>query len=105
MIWEFPYLKGALVCDFNGLESMAMDYSGTLFQKFEDVNIAKVLKISSYFPKMVNENLCEQLYKPMSRDELLHVLGTFSKDNIPGHDGWIDKFYIDFFDLLGEDLL
>jgi hypothetical protein len=41
----------------------------------------------------------------VSRDELFHVLGTFGKDKSPGPDGWTVEFYIDFFDMLGEDLL
>jgi hypothetical protein len=36
---------------------------------------------------------------------LLVVLNTFQKDKSHGLDGWTVEFYLDFFELIGEDLL
>jgi hypothetical protein len=33
------------------------------------------------------------------------TLNSFSKDNIPGPDGWTVEFYLHFLDLVGPDLL
>lgn len=33
------------------------------------------------------------------------MLSTFQKDHSPGPDGWTVEFYLDFFDILAEDLL
>jgi hypothetical protein len=45
------------------------------------------------------------MFKPVSKEELLHVLTTFKKDKSLGPDRWTVEFYLSFFELLGEDLL
>lgn len=62
MIWELPSREGEPVHDFDGLETMEMECFSSLFQNFDDVNIDEVLKIASYFPKRVDDNICEELY-------------------------------------------
>ena len=58
-----------------------------------------------YFPRMVVEEDNENLYKRVSREELRVVLNTFQKDKSLGPDVWTAKFYLDFFQLIREDLL
>ena len=41
----------------------------------------------------------------VTKEELLYVLSSFKKDRSPGLDGWTVELFIDFFDLLGEDIL
>jgi hypothetical protein len=54
---------------------------------------------------MLDEEESSSLFAPVTLEELLDVLGHFKKEKIPGPDGWTSKFFIFFFDLLGEDLL
>lgn len=42
---------------------------------------------------------------PTVAQELEDTLKCFSKDKISGPDGWFIEFYLDFFDLIGLDLL
>lgn len=37
--------------------------------------------------------------------EIKDTLFQFSKDKSPGPDGWTIEFFMDLFDLLGEDLI
>jgi len=53
---------------------------------------------------MVNEEDSERILK-FVMDELLYVFSTFKKDTSLGPNGWKIKFFLDFFDLLGEDLV
>eukprot|EP01018_Ginkgo_biloba_P003692 Gb_00828 [translate_table: standard] len=41
----------------------------------------------------------------ITKEELLVVLNALQNEKIPGPDGWSVEFYLDFFELLGEDLL
>jgi hypothetical protein len=54
---------------------------------------------------MLEEEESSSLFVPVTLEELLDVLGHFKKEKILGLDGWTSKFFIFFFDLLGEDLL
>jgi hypothetical protein len=54
---------------------------------------------------LVGEEENERMYRAVTREELIYVLNSFKKDRSPGLDGWTVEFYIEFFDLLGEDLL
>jgi hypothetical protein len=54
---------------------------------------------------MVTEEISEELFNPVTKEELISVLQNFKKDKSPGPDGWSVEFYIEFFDLLGMDLL
>jgi hypothetical protein len=76
-----------------------------VFKELDRENIEEILKVASYFPRLVGEEENERMYREVSREELLYVLNSFKKDRSPGPDGWTVEFYIEFFDLLGEDLL
>jgi hypothetical protein len=45
------------------------------------------------------------LENPCSRDEINEVLKGFATDKSPGPDGWTVEFFVQFFKLVGEDLL
>jgi hypothetical protein len=68
-------------------------------------NIEEIHKVASYLPRLVGEEDNERMYRAVTREELLYVLNFFKKDRSPGPDDWTVEFYIEFFDLLGDDLL
>ena len=47
----------------------------------------------------------ENLYKEVSKEDLLKVLHYFQKYRSLGPEGWTIEFFMDFFNLLGEDPL
>lgn len=54
---------------------------------------------------MFDEGKNEDLFQPITKDELLGVMMSFKKDKSPRPDGWTIDFYIHFFDLIKHDLL
>lgn len=54
---------------------------------------------------MVIEDEAELLFKPVTLEEIKSTLENFQKERSLGPDGWTTKFFIFFFDLMGEDLL
>jgi len=61
--------------------------------------------VASYFPRLVGEEENEMMYRVVTREELLHIINSFKKDRSLVLDGWTIEFYIEFFNLLGEDIL
>jgi hypothetical protein len=53
----------------------------------------------------VDEEDNEKMYKVVSREESLISLNTFQNDKSFGQDGWTTEFYLEFFELIEEDLL
>ena len=41
----------------------------------------------------------------VTEEELKCVLQSFQKDKSPGPDGWMIEFFLELYDLLGQDLL
>jgi len=54
---------------------------------------------------MVKEEEVKDLEKPCTKEEILEVLKGFTKEKSPRPDGWSVKFYLHYFDLVGQDLL
>jgi hypothetical protein len=64
-----------------------------------------VLKEASLFPRIVTEGMCVDLYRPVSKEDLFQVVGSFQKDKSLGSNDLTMEFFLDFFDLLRDDLL
>jgi len=69
------------------------------------MNLDKTLKVISHFPRMINEELNEDLYILVNKEELVVVLQYFRKDRSPRLYGWSMEFYLEFFEFLGDELL
>ena len=54
---------------------------------------------------MVTQEEDEEFLMDISKEELLAIIKSFKKDHSPSPDGWNIKFFLAFFDLMGEDLL
>lgn len=64
-----------------------------LFQEQRRANIAKIIKVASYFPRILKEEQNEALEVEVKTEELKAVLYSFQKGKIPGTDGWTAKCY------------
>jgi hypothetical protein len=76
-----------------------------VFKEPDRENIEEILKVESYSPRLVGEEENERMYRAVTREELICFLNSYKKYRSPGPYGWTMEFYIEFFDLLGEDLL
>jgi len=61
--------------------------------------------VAGLFSSYISEEDSLSLDRPCSLSEILVALNYFSKDKIPGPDGWTVEFYLHFFDLVGLDIL
>lgn len=46
-----------------------------------------------------------EISNPIDVKEVLETLKCFSKNKIPGPNGWLVNFFLSFFDLIGNDLV
>ena len=53
----------------------------------------------------LTEDMRDKLEGPLTYEECKEASSSFSKDKSPGEDGFTAEFYINFFDILGEDLV
>jgi hypothetical protein len=67
--------------------------------------MGNIMKVLSFFPRMVNDDENAQLFKEISSEELVVVMSSFQKEKSLGSDGWPIEFFIDLYDVVGLDLL
>ena len=53
----------------------------------------------------ITEDMREKLEGPLTYEECKEILSSFSKGKSPGEDGFTAEFYIEFFHILGKDLV
>jgi hypothetical protein len=87
------------------IKEEVVNYFKHFFKAKERNNINDLVRITSLYPRMVDEEEAESLFKPVTLEELKSVLENFKKERSPGPDGWTTEFFTFFFDLVGGDLL
>jgi hypothetical protein len=63
------------------------------------------VKVCSFFFQLVSAEDNERLFEEAKVTKLLEVMSSFQKGKILGTDAWTVEFFIDFFDIMGIDLL
>jgi hypothetical protein len=104
-VWEIQSDSGGTLTDQKAIKEEAVNHFKHFYKARERNNINDVVRVSSLYPKMVNEEEAELLYQPVSLEELKLVLEKFKKERSLGPDGWTSEFFLFFFDLVGSDLL
>jgi hypothetical protein len=104
-IWEIIRDDGDKVVDQQGIKEEAVHYFKCFYSASSLPNIEEQFKILDLFPVMVGEEEAVTLYKPVTMAELKSVLFLCKKEKSPGPGQLVNKFFIYFFDLVGEDLL
>jgi hypothetical protein len=61
--------------------------------------------VANLYPKMLDINEAEELYKHVTLIKLESILKMFKKEKSSGPDGWSVELYLHFFEIMGEDLL
>jgi len=89
----------------NKLSVLGTVHFHKLYKALQGYNLAEIINTASHFPRFVDEDEAEELNCPVTLGELEGTLKWFKKDKNPGPDGWLIKFYISFFEILGDDLL
>ena len=63
------------------------------------------MRITQVFPRFVGEEENLSLMEEVTKEELKLALQSFQKDKSPGPDGWTIEFFIELYELLGDDIL
>jgi hypothetical protein len=103
-VWELTSSTGIKITGQEAIKEEAFNHFKDFFRAKDRSDYSKLVRISSLYPKMVTEEEADLLLKPVMLEEIKSVLEKFNKDRSPGPDGWTTKFFISFFDLVGEDL-
>jgi hypothetical protein len=104
-IWEIKDENGMVHTGQEALKKEATIFFNSFFEDTGQNTIEDQVATIRLYPRLVTEEDVISLEKPCTREEILEVLKGFAKDKSPGPDGWTVEFFIQFFDLVGEDLL
>ena len=91
--------------DFQNLGLLGVSHFSNILKASDMVTIVEIVKLVSYFLKTVNEEVYEELQKPMTKEEVESIIGPFKKGRGTSPYGWRTKFYVEFLDIFGDDLL
>lgn len=101
MVGEYGSLISLHAC----LSNLALIFFQNLFQELEFPRIGAQLKVIRVFPRIFDNESIEVLKKLVTKKEFFLVLKKSRKEKSPGRDAWKTKFYLEFFDLLAQDLV
>lgn len=75
------------------------------YKRTENRSIQDILLGIDVFPQMFNEGTNNQIFQPVTEEELWRTLKAFKRDKCPGPDGWTIEFFCHLFDIIKYDLL
>lgn len=75
------------------------------YKRRENSSFQDILWGIDLVPQIFNDEKNDELFKPITEEELLGVMKAFKKDKCPGPDDWTIEFFIHFFDIIKLDLL
>ena len=71
----------------------------------DDLHLPKIVQSAGFFPTSVTEEDNIELMKPVTLQDIKHLLSISKNDKSSGPDGIPVEVYRCLFDVLGEDLL
>lgn len=63
------------------------------------------MKVIKLYPRFFSTKEGNEVGKAITLKEIEGVLKGFARDKNPGPDGWPVEFFLEFFEIMGEDLL
>ena len=70
------------------IKQEVVNYFKHFYKAKERTNYNDLVRFSSLYPRMVNEEEAESLFKPVTLEEIKSVLENFKKEKSLGPDGW-----------------
>lgn len=67
--------------------------------------LGKIIRVAQLFPRFVDQENGMEMNREVSMGEMEANLKSFKHDKSPRLDAWLVEFYIDFVNILGDDLL
>jgi len=103
--WEVLGEYGSNISGQHDLEAIVVRHFSTFFGDPSNFNIVDWLRVVQLFPRIFSEDEARDIGTSIRLEEIKKVLEGFSKDKSPGLDGWTAEFFLNFFELVGEDIL
>ena len=91
--------------DEAALKDLGKAHFASIFKDDGGTCLVHQLKVVLLFPRMIPIEHSSLLSCPVNLGEIELSLNSFKKDCSPSPDGWLVEFYLNYFDLLGPDLL
>ena len=91
--------------DEDGLKNLGIKHFSQIFKDDNQTSILAQLKVIMLFPSILFDEEDECFTEEVSIGDIEGDLKYFKKDKSPRPNGWPMEFFLDFFDLMGGDLL
>ena len=104
-IWSLEDSDGNVVEDEAALKELGKAHYANIFKDDGCTSLVHQLKVVLLFHRMIPIEHSSLLSCPVNLGEIELSLKSFKRDHSPGLDGWPMEFYLNYFDLLGPDLL
>ena len=91
--------------DEGNLKDLGIKHFSQIFKDDNQSNILAQLKVIKLFTSMLTKEGDGCLIEEVSIGEIEGGLKTFKKDKSHGPNGWPVEIFLEFFDLIGRDLL
>eukprot|EP01018_Ginkgo_biloba_P018081 Gb_04379 [translate_table: standard] len=83
-IWELTG-RGGIIKD---LAALGVQHFSGIFKEPDRANLGEIIKVVTYFLRMVGDEDNAMLYREITKEELLVVLNALQKEKSPGPDEW-----------------
>jgi hypothetical protein len=104
-IWEIEKSDGTMVHSFKDKAEEGARHFFNQFQKPVGCLIQEILEVISKFDPVFSKEMNRSLSKEVSKSKVHDALFSMQKGKSPGPDGLTTEFYINFYELIKEDLL
>ena len=83
-----------MVRTFPEKAQVAVDHFQRIFREPEGCSITDILEVTILFPRIITNEMNEELTKDIMEEEIQHILRSFQKGKIPGSDGLTLEFFL-----------
>eukprot|EP00253_Pinus_taeda_P030442 PITA_30442 len=103
-IWKLKDADGKEHSSFEAVSNLGKSHFQSLFADPGGTSIAEIIRTAQAFPRFVEEEEAENLYREVSKEEIENVIKSMPKDKSPGPDGWTIELFTHFFEQIGDEL-
>lgn len=90
---------------FQKLAGLTVEHFKDFYLDPGNYDMGGMLQAIGTFPRIVEEEENDDLFQDVLKEELLVGLKLFQRDKILSPDRWLLEFFVDFFVILGDDMM
>ena len=104
-MWEIKNERGELIKGQENMEEEAQRYFENVYKDVGNHSIVNKFEVIREYPSYFSVEEGPFVARPVALDEVRKVFEGFEKPKSPCPYGWIVEFFLEFFYVMGEDLL